>query len=732
MSLDRFPSELKKLRQWVVAGKNKIPINPNTGDAADVTDPETWGWLEEAQRHGTDVGFVLSSKDPYSFIDLDKPITDEQVQRHRKILSLFNSYTEVSVSGKGLHIIVRGTIPKGVRRDNVEVYSQDRYMICTGNVFHATPILEHGELLNKLYAEMSSTQDGALLEEVEETLTDQEVHDMASSAVNGPKYDLLCCGRWEGMYPSQSEADLALITILAFYTRSNAQVRRMFRHSALGRREKAQRDAYIDYALEKVRSKQTPLVDLTKLQKAVATQPVPTIEEKPPEVKDKELLDPLPVFPEGLLGELAQYIYSSSIRPVEEISLAAAIALMAGVCGRSYNISGMGLNQYVILLANTGCGKEGAAKGIDSIITAARSRIPMADDFIGPSAFASGQALIKTLDNKPSFVSLMGEFGLTLQQLCDPKAMSPLVMLKRVLLDLYAKSGYASILRPSVYSDSEKNTKMVRSPNVTILGESTPETFYGKLSQMHIAEGLIPRFLVLEYLGPRTKKNEHAFHPPQQELIERVCQLITVALSAQQNNGVCDVEMDDQAQNLMDTFDKMCDRHINDTEQDVERQLWNRAHLKALKLSALVAVGVNPHRPIIDAKCARWALRLVRQDVKNMSRRFSQQSVGEGEHVFEAHIRHIVDSFMSSTPEQRKSYGVNVNLLDKSIVPFAFIRRRARRVAAFQNDRRGIATALKVCLVDLIEAGVLERLPPEQAQEFGRRDAQLFVRGENW
>jgi hypothetical protein len=46
----------------------------------------------------------------------------------------------------------------------------------------------------------------------------------------------------------------------------------------------------------------------------------------------------------------------------------------------------------------------------------------MADSFIGPGVFASGQAILKILPEKPCFVSLLGEIGLTLQQICDPRA----------------------------------------------------------------------------------------------------------------------------------------------------------------------------------------------------------------------------------------------------------------------------------------------------------------------
>src|SRR5690348_12051019 len=111
MSLFNIPAELRELPQWVVAGPNKIPLNPRTGDAADVTDRATWGTFDEARQSGYQfVGFVLAKEDPYSIIDLDAPENEGQSERHTQILEAAETYCEISQSGKGVHIICRGKI----------------------------------------------------------------------------------------------------------------------------------------------------------------------------------------------------------------------------------------------------------------------------------------------------------------------------------------------------------------------------------------------------------------------------------------------------------------------------------------------------------------------------------------------------------------------------------------------------------------------------------------------
>lgn len=738
---NNIPMELRALPQWVCAGPDKVPLSPRTGQPASVTDPNTWATFEEAVRSGMKhVGFVLAEWDPYTIIDLDnkpsKPCTPEQWARHQKILEAFDSYTERSTSGTGYHIVVKGRIPAGVHRDNVEVYSSARYMICTGDVVRNTPIADYQQLLDVLYGEMKPA-DVVELDDVEGVMSDEEVVEMAMRAANADKFNELCRGDWQAMgYESQSEADFALMSIFAYYTRDNEQVRRLFRMSPLGQREKAQKnDKYLNFALGKIRAQQPPLVDFEELTANLASAtsiPEALTPDPAPYIKDTAPVVPGVSLPPGLVGEVAQYIYQTAIRPVPEIALGAAIAITAGVCARSYNISGSGLNQYLILLAKTGAGKEGAVTGIDNLIAAIRPQVPMVDQFIGPSAFASGQALIKVLDDRPCFVSVLGEFGLTLQQLCDPRASSPQIMLKKVLLDLYSKSGWNKVLRSSVYSDTDKNTKIVQAPNVTILGESTPESFFEGLDSIHIAEGLIPRFSVIEYTGPRPPRNRNANQPPSQQLVARFSELVAVSLTTA-NNGTCaNVQMESPAIQLLDEFDAKADGMINAAGSDVDMQLWNRAHLKALKLAAVIAVGCNPHAPVVTPDIARWSIDFVERDVAVMTTRFQRGEVGVGDHRHEVDIRKAVENYLAMSESQRLQYKTPKSLLNQPVVPFHYLRRKLRLLSAFKNDRRGVARALEESLKDMVKAEILRLVPPQQAMEKFGVTTELYVKGPTW
>jgi hypothetical protein len=405
-----IPSELAAYNQWVLwrevikadGTRTKLPYSL-TGGLASVSDPRTWSAyqtiVEASRRLMMGIGFVLTDNDPYAFIDLDDPFKNtteaeakQIIERHQKIIKEFDTYTEVSPSGTGLHLVLKGAVSEGKRRDKVEVYSTGRYMTMTGNTFHDKPIQDRGYLLTELWKEcggLNGKGQETIIQESAQKLSDEEIYKQAINAENGEKFSNLWQGHWmDAHYNSQSEADFALINILSFYSRNVEQIKRMFFMSGLGQRDKAKRKTYIDNMIKRsfdnapvyvpLEDLRTNLLEQLKASSKVQVNEVvnpfagPLFENIPSENNDDWTM------PQGLMGDIANYIYSAAPRPVKEIALAGAIGLMAGICGRQYNISGTGLNQYVLVLAGTGVGKEGMASGIGKLMRYVRLKVPAA------------------------------------------------------------------------------------------------------------------------------------------------------------------------------------------------------------------------------------------------------------------------------------------------------------------------------------------------------------------
>lgn len=334
----------------------------------------------------------------------------------------------------------------------------------------------------------------------------------------------------------------------------------------------------------------------------------------------------------GLSGDVARFIFAQAPRPVADIALAGALAFISGIAGRQYQVSGTGLNNYFMLIAATGTGKEAVHQGISKLVEAVASGpegAPAVRNFIGPSEIRSDAAMLKLLPKQRCFLSIMGEVGMALKRMSGKNASPNDLGLLKVWLDLYNKSGAGNVVNPMVYSDTTKNTEVVHSPAFSIFGESTPEAFFEALDESMVASGLLPRFVIIEYRGDRPNLNENAAHArPSPELITAVKKLVAHVNDLAQRNVVINVAFTPEASDIFRRFDAHCDAHIRGS-REASRQIWNRAHLKAMKLAAVVAVGIDYQNPVIGPVCADWAIRLVEADALNILGRFERGEIGD-------------------------------------------------------------------------------------------------------
>ncbi len=147
--LDNIPEEMRQRPQWVMwklekrNGKpTKAPYIAGGVGRASSTDLMTWRTFEaavQALKSGRydGVGFVFCSADPFVGVDLDgcrDPETGEIAEWAQEIIDSFTDVVllEASPSGRGVHIITRGTCRDGINTKAVEVYGQDRYFTVTG------------------------------------------------------------------------------------------------------------------------------------------------------------------------------------------------------------------------------------------------------------------------------------------------------------------------------------------------------------------------------------------------------------------------------------------------------------------------------------------------------------------------------------------------------------------------------------------------------------------------
>lgn len=243
--IDNIPEELKKVKQWVCwIGSDKVPKNPASGKNAQSNNPKTWGTFAQAVKacetfNLDGIGFMFAP--PYFGVDLDHCM--DKMDFVDEFVETLQSYSEISKSGNGIHIICKGKLPEGSRRKGgVEMYSEGRYFICTGNIYNTnyTTIRDCTESIKVLHSKYlpATTPKAIVQRQTVVDLDDVEIIDKARACKSGSLFNLLYSGQWEGLFPSQSEADLALCNQLAFWTgRNEAQMDRIFRTSGLFRKK---------------------------------------------------------------------------------------------------------------------------------------------------------------------------------------------------------------------------------------------------------------------------------------------------------------------------------------------------------------------------------------------------------------------------------------------------------------------------------------------------------------
>lgn len=270
---ESVPSELTEYPNWIVWKKEvvknsdgsikvdengevkytKIPYNPKTNLKASTNNSSTWAdfniaLAKEMEYDG--LGFVFTNT-PFMGVDLDNisnEIAEFEAGNENNIFGQFynqlKTYTEVSPSGNGVHLILKGKLPEGrKRKGNIEMYETARFFTVTGDQFGEYEEVNDGtELIKPLHNkylgnETQSKNDIPIPNPEGNSLTIEELTKKASNAKNGDKFKALFFdGDTSQHNGDDSAADQALINIMWWWTNGDPdKADEWFRQSALMR-----------------------------------------------------------------------------------------------------------------------------------------------------------------------------------------------------------------------------------------------------------------------------------------------------------------------------------------------------------------------------------------------------------------------------------------------------------------------------------------------------------------
>ena len=389
MNYSTIPEELKQTGLFCCwryedrgGRKTKVPYQPATGERAKSNDPGSFVPFQQAVSAKGYDGIGVGIFDGICAIDLDDCITEEgrYTQNASEIIGIMHSYTELSPSGRGVHILFRaegfaydtGTYYIMNHKQGLEVYvagATSKYVTVTGRRAHDYPFGERSKELSQVLERFmrratpqnTAGRNGANGENNQNAPNpDSEVLERAAHGKHGAEFQRLWAGDCTG-YPSQSEADLALCGHLAFWTlRDAAQMDRLFRRSGLMREKWDRPQCGTTYGAITIQK---------AMESCTAVAPVPKDSFEPIIPLNPQRGD-LPPFPVDCLpATVAHYARAVAAHSQTSVDMAAVIGLgVLSVCLQGkYLVEGTPgyvepLSLYTVVIASPGERKSGVMR----------------------------------------------------------------------------------------------------------------------------------------------------------------------------------------------------------------------------------------------------------------------------------------------------------------------------------------------------------------------------------
>ena len=659
LNIDNIPDELKKCKQWILwrfeKGANgrmtKVPYSP----AGHKTGSQEAQWnIEDLYKHVKDgnfsgLGFSFKESDRYIGIDYDsekdsegnvvKPVLDDNKEIIDPVIAAevatIASYTEISPSGNGIHIICKGNKlaawKAGTNKPIGELYFSGRFFTVTGKLYKGSPksVTEiDAEKLKEIYfrlnpEDLKPKRNPFQYAREASWLSEDEIR---QKLMNDPKSRDLFIGNITG-YKSHSEADEALCCKIAFFTKSSPDINNIFCASGLYREDKwGKRPEYAARTIEAALSLVTEQYSKNYVSPRVAKE-IKIGEEifksisgnsAPDEIKEVKISTPAHLLDvPGVLGKVVDYYEATAPKSQPQFAVQAALALGSVVLGRRWKTDWNNFSSlYFINVGVSSAGKEHAGTVLTELLTAGDCA-----ELIGTSKYSSGSAVYSELREVPTHIGIIDEFGKLLEGTKKANNSYGTDALS-VMMQMWGRcGGVAKIPALSTLGATQKQKEAMRvnrtitHPALSIIAMTTPSTFYSAISIENITSGFIPRFVIVESeIGrQKTRKRKDV------EVDDSVIHWIYRCVRAHSGEGnLSDLEgaeiapdpvivhITPEAEKLFSEFEEKLIKHENALDMYNIAEVLGRTNEIAMRISLIVAVSCNSFEVLEEH--AKWAI----------------------------------------------------------------------------------------------------------------------------
>lgn len=312
----------------------------------------------------------------------------------------------------------------------------------------------------------------------------------------------------------------------------------------------------------------------------------------------------------GLVGDIVNWLNRTARNPSPTLNLGAALSYVGALAGRRYEgPTGLRSNVYVVGLAPSGFGKEHPRAGIKALADKSGTLAK----FFGGNKISSSSALRNRVKKNPSLVYMIDEFGGFMRKVTSPKSGNHEKEIAEDLLEMTGTAG--SIFMGADYA--QNLAEPIHNPNVCIYGTSTPDAFWKALASGSVADGFLPRFIMLDAGTKRPAPRDPIakVSSPPSELIGAI-QDFTVHKFGGKLNGItadgsvsCKPIHATWGDGAKRVFDKLVDqmfRTMDASSKDLE-PIYARVAENSMRLALIVAAGASPENPVITEGIMQWA-----------------------------------------------------------------------------------------------------------------------------
>jgi len=516
-----IPTELTERPQWLAWYYDQEGCKNPIGKS---NDARTWRAFNEIKCDN--IAFVISPDDPYCGVDLDDCIVDgAYTERASEVLEMFSgvAYAEVSPSGTGIKLITKAKKPDWAscqKEKWLECYDHSRFWTITGQVideYYFGTIGDGQAAVDWLCDRWLRTSKGQnSIKFVHCVTASRQVTERAQSYVdaaepapvggrNNAAFRL--AGHLAAIVGDSGER-LSESDIVAYLTQWNGRLVDPLSDKEIASVAKSAlvngspRDDKLPEEIAKV---ELLNIDWDALNSRVESQE---------ELDDEEFCRTI-VPVSGLLRDVFDFYGQVAYRRSVVMGLACAVSLVQTILGRRVRShTDLRTNDYNLILATTGSGKEACESTITKILDAADPGCR----YMIPPDIQSGNGLMRAVATSPCAIWVCDEFGKILQAVLDKKGNQHTKNIGTHLLKLYGKS--AGTYGGAAHSDGIRNR--VVQPHLCVLGLSTSSTIFEAVATEQVSDGLVGRIAFWPVQDRPEPRDQMEIVDPPAKLVEVV------------------------------------------------------------------------------------------------------------------------------------------------------------------------------------------------------------------